>query len=414
MQHTDLLTETLSRIRKKAIYERMPEEKALQIYAQALEAVNDHITISESLVEQAKERYKEIATYLVQELQWRKEDIEILPQGSAATQTLIRAPDRSDFDIDAVCKVDSARVNPERPIDFFDTIGRTLEKKYGDDVTRKNRCWQINYPNERFYLEFTPSVPMDSTNIPLQERYYRHQAAFEAAYAETALSVVDNASGSWKPSNPEGFASWVKDATEKKLLRQRAGSGGLSTEAAVQPVPGQSVGIEDTLRVAIRLFKRHRDICVRRNIFNGDHKPISVILVTLTTKAYLQIHDSGARDFHPIELLAKLAENLPVLVEKRNDDYWVENPTVKGENFAEKWNQTGGHRRKQAFEAWSAKLIADLNHLLLAKDSQDAMTKALEIFGVSPKGGGSRGGSGSPRPKRVRHVPPADENKGLA
>ena len=393
--------------------EPAPKGVASNIYEQALKQVNDHITLNENQIEEAKKSYEEIGGYLVRELHWERGDIEIVPQGSAATQTLIRYPGRKDFDIDAVCKVNINHIEADDPIGFFETIGEALRKRYGDNVSPKNRCWNINFVGHGFYLEFTPSAPLETVSLE-QRMSMGLTVAFEPSYQVTALGVVDNKEKRWKPSNPEGFVRWVSDTVKLPLVKSAVEEATTAAMASVNPVPDQEVGIQDTLRTAIRLFKRHRDMCVRRNAFQSKYQPISVILVTLTTGIYKGLAELGHTYEHPIALLADLAELLPHMVERRNnDEWWVPNPTVEGENFAEKWNTDGG-KRKQAFDTWCEILTDDLQRLLKASTPEEANKVAQDVFGTGTDQQDPDDGNLPPKPERRHRVTPVKANNGLA
>jgi len=387
-------------------------DRAINIYGQVLQRVNNHITIKKEIIEEAIAAYNDIGAHLITELDWDENDIAIRPQGSAATQTLIRYPGRKDFDIDAVCEVNIDRVDAKNPVKFFQDIGEVLKKKHPGNVKPKNRCWNINFVDQGFYLEFTPSVPL-VTEFADQRGTATKNIATESGYEATALSVVDNKEKWWKPSNPEGFAQWVSDTARLQLLKREVAEAALSAEMRVEPVPAQEVGIQDTLRTAIRLFKRHRDMCVRRNLIPSEYQPISVILVTLVTGAYEGLaRVLGVAYEHPVSLMADLAEILPHMVERREDEWWVPNPTVQGENFAEKWN-LDREQRKKAFAIWCECLTNDLQRLLNAKSQKQAQEIADDIFGTGSNQQDPGNGSVPPKPK-YPGVIPVKPNNGLA
>ena len=254
-------------------------------WARALQEVNRHITVRPEEISEAANAYKEVARHLVSKLHWPDHAISILPQGSASTKTLIRSPNGGQkFDIDAVCQVDISRIAARDPMGFFQSVGTALEAL---EAEAKKRCWKIPFPNEPFYLDFTPSVPLST--IPqstLDVMAPKYSAAM--AYRNTALAVVDTPSQRWKTSNPAGMTQWVDNTSKQQLIRQIALEGVAFAKAAadVAPVPDQEVEITDTLRVAIRLFKRHRDMCARRGLIASDIQPISIIIVTLLTRCY--------------------------------------------------------------------------------------------------------------------------------
>lgn len=404
------LTEALAKAHGGLALDGFSEyQQAFAPWARALAYVNQHITVSPEDIASAVEAYKEVGRYLVKELEWPDDTINVLPQGSASTQTLIRSPDASKFDIDAVCQVDISRIDAQDPVGFFNKVGQALSKF---KPIPKKRCWNVPCAGDRFYLEFTPSVPLATvpriTLDSMSPRFYRP----ESEYRETALAVVDNPTEQWKTSNPAGFAKWVNDTAMLRLIRQIAfESAALRKSLSVAPVPSQDVEITDTLRVAIRLFKRHRDMCVRRNVIDKEFQPISVIIVTLLTRCYSGLADLNRTYSHPVELLVDLADLIPRMMRWENGQYYVDNPTVPGENFAERWNQDNG-KRYQTFVTWCDVLAADLQIILAIKDEQDLQRQVREIFGCPPKNS-SPIGTGYKPPDR-RPPPPAPRTSGLA
>lgn len=382
-------------------------------WARELNYVNKHITVPQEEIDDAARAYNEVAKHLVEKLHWSDDDIKVLPQGSASTLTLIRSPDNSKFDIDAVCQVDISRIAALDPMRFFHTIGETLSEFSAE---QKKRCWNIPFNKEPFYLEFTPSVPLNtvpSTTLDSMEPLFRPSPE----YLVTALAVVDTPSQKWKTSNPAGLTKWVDDTSKKQLVRKMAMESASFSKAmdSVAPVPDQDVEITDTLRVAIRLFKRHRDMCVRRNQIDKDFKPISIIIVTLLTRCYAGLSDLNRIYNHPVELLEVLAELMPGMVDEINGEFRVDNPTVQGENFAERWNGIDGEQRQEAFFTWCDILSGDLRTILAEQDDQGIQRQVRHVFGCGPDSSnpGGSGGSGYTPPDR-RPPPHVIKTSGLA
>jgi hypothetical protein len=377
-------------------------------WARALHEANVHITVHPEEIAAATDAYNEVAQHLVAKLRWPRDAITILPQGSASTQTLIRSPIGGEkFDIDAVCQVDISRVDARNPMAFFQSVGDALEEL---KAVAKKRCWNIPFLNRPFYLEFTPSVPLGS--VPQQtwnSMAPRYRAAQE--YRATALAVVDTPTEGWKTSNPAGMTKWVDDTAKRNLIRQVAMEA-LALDKAmanVAPVPDQSVEIIDTLRVAIRLFKRHRDMCVRRGVIASEVKPISIIIVTLLTKCYEGLADLGRVFDHPVQLLDEIISLRPHLVLKLEGQYRIDNPTVEGENFAERWNHDGGARYR-AFVTWCKALSADLRTILAVTEQPEISRRVREVFGIPAP---TTSGSG-PSSTGYRSPPPTRPGRGLA
>lgn len=354
--------------------------KSYSPWAQALNEANVHITVKPEEISAAANAYDQVADLLANKLSWPPESISILPQGSASTKTLIRSPNGSEkFDIDAVCQVDLSHLETSDPMKFFQSIGDALQELKAE---AKKRCWNIPFTNEPFYLEFTPSVPMQNVSISIEEKM-PHQYRAAPEYEKTALAVVDTPTQYWKTSNPAGITKWVEDTANRSLIREmvmEAFDSGLM-KADITPVQQQTVEITDTLRVAIRLFKRHRDMCVRRHLFSSESKPISIIIVTLLTICYEGLADLNRSFNHPIEVLDELATLMPHLLLKIDDKYHIDNPTVEGENFAEKWNDDNGDRYN-SFRTWCDTLSADLK-TILALTAPDSISKRVrEVFGI--------------------------------
>lgn len=409
-----ILTEALAAVRKGiALDDASGYPQAFGPWARELNYVNQHITVPQDVVDAAAKAYTDVAKHLVRKLKWPDELIQVLPQGSASTQTLIRSPGSDKFDIDAVCQVDISRISALEPMKFFETIGDALREF---SATRKKRCWNLPCNGERFYLEFTPSVPLEKVpSHVLDTMAPLYRPSHE--YIGTALAVVDTPSEKWKTSNPSGLTKWVDDTSKLQLVRK------LSMEAAdamhkaaanVSPVPDQDVEISDTLRVAIRLFKRHRDMCIRRSKIDKEFQPISIIIVTLLTDCYAGLHDLDRTYSHPVQLLVDLAELMRGMVLEVNGEFRVDNPTVPGENFAERWNADNGERH-EAFLTWCDILAGDMRTILAAQNEQEIQSRVRDVFGCPPDSASPSGpgGSGDMTPVR-RPPPPAPRTTGLA
>ncbi|WP_414446789.1 hypothetical protein AB4851_08355 [Burkholderia sp. 22PA0099] len=181
-------------------------------------------------------------------------------------------------------------------------------------------------------------------------------------------------------------------------------------------MPEQQIGIDDSLRIAIRLFKRHRDMYVRRGHIEREFQPISVILVTLVTRMYYGLAELNRTFEHYVLLLVELATLLPHMALKLPElGYVVGNPTIEGENFAERWNDDKGERAN-TFAKWCGILHSDLLSILAITDRDAIEKKAREVFGCTgesgPAGGG--GGGGVPATPANRPPPPPPRGEGLA
>ncbi|MCK7472156.1 MAG: hypothetical protein MZU95_16415 [Desulfomicrobium escambiense] len=116
-------------------------------------------------------------------------------------------------------------------------------------------------------------------------------------------------------------------------------------------------------RTAIRLFKRHpRDTCSPRDLRRrvqadfGCHRGFVDPLLRWARSGESQLCSSAivARRTGGVAAAHMVAPE---------DEYRVDNPTVDGENFAERWNDDNGSRYR-AFRTWCNVLGADLRLIL--------------------------------------------------
>jgi len=411
--HASLVANAISN-QETDLYKSLNESLSLETFQDSsteaiklitiLRSINDQISVDNSIIDEASSDYLSLGKTLVERLNWPNNSIRIFPQGSASTKTLVKSSDASKFDIDAVCSVDLDLVEIEDPMDFYKKIGIGLD---GWQPEAKKRCWKVNFNEKRYYLEFTPSTPLRHVS---DSRYMQDSVTAGDRYSDTALAVVDTPTESWKTSNPEGFSQWVNEQSSRPLLKillEKQMIDAYSSES-VNPVPDQEVEVTDTLRLVIRLLKRHRDMSVRRGHVDSELKPISIVIVTLLTQCYEGLADLGINFEDPLELITKLVTLMPSMIEIRNGKYWIANPTVNGENFAEKWNENA--QLKDTFLNWNSLLKDDLLEIAKLKNTIRRDDKISEVFGCRITRPNNPSGSGiaPKRPSSPHITPPSD------
>lgn len=378
-QANKLLKRGTSGVTMDALTANFSENQNLLALHRNLVRVDKFIAIDEQKVAEAEKFYREIAEALSKRLTYAESEIDIHTQGSARTRTLIRAPMRNLFDIDAICQITSSQAERQTPLEFFEQIGQTLEDA-GFDIEEKKRCWRINKPQSGYYVDLTPAVP--ATFVSEAQRF-----TYLIQYQDSAVYVVDCPQQSWKSSNPKGFAKWIEQQNEfSKNLIQRIticadsisySEGG--TRASIEDVPDQNISHEEFLLLAIRLFKRHRDIKVRDNLIDSDSKPISIIISTLLGQCVEAIV-KNRRTFTSLpNLLLDIALKLPHLIPSENGMPVIPNPTAPGENFADRWLEENGKRQK-TFDRWVDLLQKDIKQLITTNDPRK---KLDELFGTT-------------------------------
>lgn len=135
--------------------------------------------------------------------------------------------------------------------------------------------------------------------------------------------------------------------------------------------------VKTPLQRSVQLLKRHRDImCEGLPHDRKDNAPISIIITTLAASAY-------NNEANLYEALSNILSNTEKYIERDGDKYIIENPVMKEENFAKKWNEKP--EKAKEFFAWlnSAKidiLQAPINALGLHKVSEKFLNTALDII----------------------------------
>lgn len=314
----------------------------------------------------AERDYDQLANSIATKLSIPRHDVHIFPQGSMRTQTTISQRYPVKFDLDIVVKLTGPKyINPD-PESMFAAFGLAL--KGNEAVTGepepKRRCWRLQYPNKAYYFDVTPAV------------------ADRTGRLGSSLSVRDPDSG-WAPSNPEEFADWFCAHAAKRfpfqgLVRKAQ----IEARSTVTPLPEQQVCLDDILRRTVQLMKLHRDTLYR----GADDKrkeamPISVIIVTLATRAFAELLATRAGEFaSPIEVVLALVEAMPNFIGRDASGWRVANPKLASENFADKWNADGGARRAE-FVRWHGKLEADLEALLYQSARLPSEERIGSVFG---------------------------------
>jgi hypothetical protein len=198
-------------------------------------------------------------------------------------------------------------------------------------------------------MDILPAIPDDDA----------FKAALVAAgvpweFARHALAITDKrhpeysqVSNRWPRSNPKGFAEWFEGRMRTVAVPRMERLVSEARYASVEQVP--SYEWKTPLQRSIQLLKRHRDVMFRDN---ADSKPISMVITTLSARAY-----DGEHDLH--EALCALVRQMPGLVRKSRPR--VPNPVDPAEDFADKW--ASNRHLEESFWAWHAQVSADIEIL---------------------------------------------------
>jgi hypothetical protein len=317
-----------------------------QEYDKYLQKLAKNLDISDTMRDKAMDSYTAVGKWLGDCAD--DSAVKISPQGSFYLGTVIKpVDDRDEYDIDLVCLLKGKHSASEYEIKNL--VGDRL-KEHGTyakmlDKEEGKRCWTLRY--DEFHMDILPSVPKDKV--------------YSEPYLTDIRLTHKDSSGVYNPrySNPYKYHEWFEQQMQAMVLMEK------STFAARNQVDISKVPlyrVKTPLQRAIQLLKRHRDIMYQNaQKSQKDNAPISIIITTLAAYAY-------NNEESLIDALASILNNMQDYIEIRNGDYWIENPAMPAENFAEKWNAEPN--KQQEFARW------------LAKAKQEILVTPAEVFGL--------------------------------
>lgn len=325
--------------------------------------IASNIDISEEMFEAAEKEYKELGKWIDKRTPDYK--ISIYPQGSFALGTVIRPiTNEDDYDLDLVCQLAEryGLTAKELKVDVVKPL-LVEYKKTSREIEEKRRCWHLEYEDiSHFHMDVIPAYALDSsikiTDHDEKDDIYEYIG-----------------------SNPAGYISWFFGRCAKqrtRLYEQYVKDHKLVVaQADIEDVKRRKV--KTPLQRVVQLLKRHRDVMFAND--NSGDKPISIIITTVAANLYNE-------EDNILDALNNILSNSIKWIEdnKKDGKYYIENPSYKGENFADKWNEHP--ERAKAFYAWIRQATKDLIDAKVYENNRVDMGKHVStVFGENTSRG---------------------------
>lgn len=318
--------------------------------------VAEELDIPDYAYEDAAIKYEDVSEHLsADDSALESYHPKIYVQGSFKLGTVIRPYGREDeYDIDLVCELELEKEAVTQK-DLKNLVGNRI--KLREDLKKilksSRRCWILDYPAESempgFHMDVLPSIP----NVESKP---------------SGILLTDTELTRWQKSNPIAFAEWFKSCMEVILLERKTALA-KSMKASIEDVPDWQV--KTPLQRCVQILKRHRDIYFVGQL--EDLKPVSIIITTLAAHAY-------RNEANIIDALNSIVNCMPEFIERKNGEWWVQNPVDKGENFADKWNEYP--ERRVAFIDWLKKVALDFSNLSNASTIEEGLNQINDSFGA--------------------------------
>lgn len=328
------------------------------------------LDLPDSAYEKAVKRYEDIGEWLGrEESQCAENDPHIFPQGSFRLGIAIKPlSGEEEYDLDLACNLRSGIDSSSHSQKELKTlIGFELEqyrqaRNIKKELDEKHRCWRLEYADSlNFHMDIVPCIPQSEIQKKsLAKAMTSHgiNESFAEQASDLAVGITDDRHrnynkrvSDWMISNPEGYARWFENRMNTAQLLKAA-----CESAQVDEVPIYKQ--KTPLQRAVQILKRHRD---QMFVDNQDSKPISVIITTLSARAY-----TGASS---LELALKdVLDGLMKFVQ--SDSNQVLNPVNPQENFADRWAMPAYKHLelKQNFHLWVYQVNRDFEFILSSNE----------------------------------------------
>lgn len=289
--------------------------------------ITKNLDISETMREKAVKSYNAVGNWIGEGD--FSNDVRVFPQGSFELGTVIRPiTDKEEYDIDLVCLLNDGQILDNSSLKNL--VGDRLKEHelYNKMLKEEGkRCWTLEY--DEFHMDILPSVPRyEQYNPPISSEIRLTHKEDSGLYTE-------------RYSNPYLYKKWFENQMSN-VLKRAVEAYASEKSLTIDDVPTYKV--RTPLQRSIQILKRHRDIYYsEKSEIRKKSAPISIVITTLAAQAY-------ANQDNVYDALEYILDNMEKYIEIRNGEYWIQNPVVPDENFADKWNIDP--TKKQEFATW--------------------------------------------------------------
>lgn len=290
-------------------------------YSKDIKSLFEEIDVSDTDYEKAINRYSSISEYLAKS-ELEKYNPKVFVQGSFKLGTPIKPlVEDGAYDIDIVVELTELSKN--------DITQKQLKKLVGEELlnyAKSNnmasfpengkRCWTIKYVDgHNFHIDVLPSIP----NLSKDNN--------EIAFTDKRNLEYDRITEKWNISNPQDYFKWFLNLSKHSEYKKRYA---LYNKLDVERIPDYK--IKTPLQRVVQILKRHAELMFSDDL---EYKPSSIIITTLTAKAYSHVQNG---DYSFNQLIKIIVNNLENELDFQMGNYMVLNPVDKRENLSVKWN----------------------------------------------------------------------------
>lgn len=288
-------------------------------YSKEVRELLENIEVPDSEYEKAVSRYESLAAF-IGDSDLNDYTPEIFLQGSFKLGTAIRPlTEEGSYDIDIVCKLNGFSKEDISQFTLKEVVGKAVNEYVSSNGMKnkaKNgkRCWTISYVDRHnFHVDILPAIPNNLTE--------------EIAITDKNNDEYYDITSNWEISNPKEYYNWFQEISKyekhkRALMESRA--------IAAENVPYYKV--KTPLQRIVQVFKRHAEVMFEQKM---EYKPSSIVITTLSTKAYRDINEID--DFW--ELLKEMISLLENKLDFEDGQPCVLNPVDKRENLSIKWKE---------------------------------------------------------------------------